>query len=213
MNQDSDVSMGWWYVRYRMKWPEDQEPSWHIDLFLAHRLIAPVIYRFSSEITLWRFHRRAARDDEGHQFSFTFYSSPALADQIFKELKSASLIAKMKRAGLLIQDIYDNTDRTTAPHIADTSDGNWNPTIRKSWPFYIMGVCRMWLALIEEIAGDNPDQKKSSALRVMITRYLKVDDTIKTLWREQGCHSLLHHLNAIFGYEPVIIREAHLRRF
>lgn len=210
---EPEIAEGWWYVRYRIKWPEGKEPAWHIDLLLANVLIAPVLDRFSNEINLWRFHRRAARDNEGHQFSFTFYSSAAIAEQIFTFMKADSLITKLKRTGTVIRDIYDDTRRIAAPYIEDTSDCTWNPLIRKSWPYYIMGVCRMWLSLIGEIAGDTKDQKKSTGVRNLITRYREVDESVKTLWREQGCHSMLHHLNAVFGYEPVIIREAHLRRF
>jgi hypothetical protein len=213
MAEEENPAKGWWYARYRIKWPEAEEPSWHIDLLLAHRLIAPVLHRLSTEITLWRFHRRAARDGEGHQFSFTLYTSPGVADEIFATLKSDTLLRKMKRSGLIICDIYDDTKRIAAPDFADTSDINWDPLIRQSWPFFIMGVCRMWLSMIDSIAGTQPASKKSRPLRRLISDYLYADNTIKSLWREQGCHSMLHHLNAIFGYEPVIVREINLRRF
>ena len=204
---------GWWYARFRMKWPQDTEPSWHIDLLLAHRLKAPVLNRFSREITLWRFHRRAVRDEEGHQFSITFYSSSKTARGIFNALKSDKLLQKMKRSGRIIQDLYDNTAGVYAPRIEDTSDSHWSPPIRKSWPFFIMGVCQMWLSLINETAANTFDQTKSSSLPQIIQFYKKVNETIQPLWREQGSHALLHHLNAIFGYEPVLVREAHLKIF
>jgi hypothetical protein len=213
MQQENQAAKGWWHARYRIKWSEGEEPAWHIDLLLAHRLIAPVLHRFSSDITLWRFHRRAFRDDEGHQFSFTFYTSPGMANKIFKCLKSDALIGKMERSGLIILDIYDDTSRISAPDIADTSDGNWDPLIRNSWPFFIMGVCQMWLSLVEDIACNKTGQKKSAALSRLVSDYRQINEMIKSLWREQGCHSLLHHLNAIFGYEPVIVREINLRRF
>jgi hypothetical protein len=212
MEKQSNTQQGWWHARFRIKWPEGEEPSWHIDLLLAHRLIAPVLHLFGREISLWRFHRRAFRDDEGHQFSFIFYADPGVADRVFAVLQSNAMLKKMKRSRLVIQDVYDNTNRILAPDIPDTSDGNWDPVVRRSWPFFIMGVCRMWLTMVEEIAGEIPDQKPQT-LRQLIPRYRSVDGAIKALWREQGCHSLLHHLNALFGYEPVIIREAHLRRF
>ncbi|MGD8973261.1 MAG: hypothetical protein PVJ56_08160, partial [Desulfobacterales bacterium] len=26
---------GWWYARFRMAWPADTEPEWHMDLYIA----------------------------------------------------------------------------------------------------------------------------------------------------------------------------------
>ena len=99
MGQKSSHSIGWWYARFRMKWPENTEPSWHIDLLVAHKIIAPVLYGNMADISLWRFHRRAARDAEGHQFSVTFYSSPETADQIFSSLKADKFLKKIKAFG------------------------------------------------------------------------------------------------------------------
>jgi hypothetical protein len=213
IRQESHSEKGWWYARFRIKWAEETEPLWHIDLLLAHRVAAPLLSACHKEIPFWRFHRRAARDAEGHQFSLTFYSNRETAYRMIDALKSDKLLQKMKRAGIIIQDIYDDPARSSAPRIEDTSDGTWSPEIRKSWPFFIMGVCQMWLSLITEIAANMPDQPKSLSLPKMIPFYQRVNVTIKTLWREQGAHSLLHHLNAIFGYEPLVVREVNLRRF
>jgi hypothetical protein len=213
MEQESHVEKGWWYARLRIKWPENTAPSWHVDLLIAHRIIAPVLSRYCDNIALWRFHRRAARDAEGHQFSLTFYSSPETAKQIFDELRSDVLLKRMKRAGIIIQDIYDDIKKTSTPNVEDTSDGHWPLPVRRSWPFFIMGVCQMWLSLIVQVTDSMAATQKLSSLPKMLAFYRQADENIKTLWREQGGHSLLHHLNAIFGYEPVLVREAHLRRF
>lgn len=213
MPQESSPANGWWYARFRIKWPENTEPSWHIDLLIAQEIIAPVLYQYSKEISLWRFHRRAARDTEGHQFSFTFYSSSGAANQFFTILRSSLLLKRMKRTGVIIQAIYDDAGKIIAPDIKDTSDGNWALPIRKSWPFFIMGVCQMWLSLITEISEEITKKQKSSSLKKMQEGYRQVNETINALWREQGCHAMLHHLNAIFSYEPILIREVNLRRF
>jgi len=213
MEQESQRTKSWWYARFRMKWPENTEPSWHIDLLIAHKIIAPVLHANISNITLWRFHRRAFRDDEGHQFSVTFYSSPETADQIFSSLKTDKMLKRLKRSGTIIKDIYDDTAQLPAPALEDTSDGTWSPEIRKSWPFFIMGVCQMWLSLIDQTVERISGNDKSLTVQKPVVFYRRVDETIRALWREQGCHSMLHHLNAIFGYEPVLVREAYLRRF
>ena len=213
MKKESTHARGWWYARFRMKWPENTEPSWHIDLLVAHKIIAPVLYGNIANVTLWRFHRRAVRDAEGHQFSVTFYSSPETADQIFSSLKADKLLKRLKRSGTIIKDVYDDTAKLSAPAIEDTSDGTWSPAIRKSWPFFIMGVSQMWLSLIVQTAEHITGKEKSLSVQKSLVFYQRVNETIQTLWREQGCHSMLHHLNAIYGYEPVLVREVHFRRF
>jgi hypothetical protein len=211
--QESSPVNGWWYSRFRIKWPENTDPSWHIDLLIAQEIIAPLLEQSGKKILLWRFHRRAARDTEGHQFSLTFYSSSDTAKQIFAKLRSSTPLKQMKRAGVILQDIYDDPGKIIAPNIEDTCDGNWSPYIRKSWPFFIMGVCQMWLSLIAEISEGTIKKQKGSSIKKKQELYRQVNETINTLWREQGCHAMLHHLNAIFSYEPILIREVNLRRF
>jgi hypothetical protein len=212
MRDKSNYGKGWWYARFRIKWPENSEPSWHTDLFLAHKIIAPVLKKYNHEISLWRFHRRAARDTEGHQFSLTFYSTPGTAKQIFNTLSSDKLLKKVKKAGL-IQDIYEDPEKNIAPNVLDTSDSHWSLPLRKTWPFFIMGVCQMWLSLIAEISDGIPKKQKNSSPDKILGFYIQVNETMKLLWRDEGCHALLHHLNAIFGYEPLFVREVNLRRF
>jgi hypothetical protein len=40
-----------------------------------------------------------------------------------------------------------------------------------------------------------------------------VNDRVSALWRGHGQHVYLHHLNALFGYAPLVIRETNLKRF
>lgn len=196
-----------------MKWPENSDPLWHIDLLIANEIVAPVLQKYAHSILLWRFHRRAARDAEGHQFSLTFYASAETANQLFHSLRTNEVLKKMKRARILLKDLYDDTGKNTAPRVEDTSDGHWAPAIRQSWPFYIMGVCQMWLSLVRDISEAFQKKRKTSSVRNMILGYKKVNESINTLWRDQGNHAFLHHLNAIFGYEPLLVREVHLKKF
>jgi hypothetical protein len=208
-----DSNKGWWNERFRMKWPKNKEPSWHIDLVLAHKIIAPILYQHKHNIDLWRFHRMAAGDLCGHQFSFSFYTTPETAYQICNSLKSDALLKKMKRAGVIIEDLYDFSDKVVAPNIEDTSDTKWSAPIKKSWPYFIMGVCQMWLKLITEIAENLSAGKKLTSLPKLLAFYQKVNEAVIKSWQEEGGHALLHHLNAIFGYDPVLIYEWNLRRF
>lgn len=194
---------GWWYAKFYINWPEDIQPFMYIDLCLAHRVLLPVLSEHKDNISLWRFHRRAARDQAGHRFGFIFYASPEVAEEIYADLQNNSLLAEMSHAGLIIDIAYDDTLVITRPHIENTSDPNWSTTIQKSWPYFIMGVSQMWLASIAEIVEQEFPGYDPSSLDEMLTFYEHVDETLTSLWQEEGRHSLLHHLNAIFGYEPV----------
>lgn len=206
------AAKGWWAIRFRIKWPENKEPSWHIDLLLAHKIIAPVLKQYGNDVSLWRFHRRAARDEEGHQFSFLFYAASETAGRVIDMLQYDTLIKKMKRSKMILQDIYDDPKNIIRPNIEHTSDANWSPVIKKSWPYFIMGVCEMWISIMNEISAGNPLQKTESVKKIA-AYYEQMNKTVTGHWREEGGHSLLHHLNAIFGYEPVLVHEVNLRRF
>lgn len=207
------VESGWWHARFVINWPEDKEASWHMDLFLAREIISPVLYQHQNHIVLWRFHRRAVRDEIGHQFSFIFYSSPETAREIYDGIKSHPRLEALKKAGIVMKDSYDDTTRISEPNIEDTSDLKWSSPIKKSWPYYMMGVSQMWLHLIAEIAGEVSRETKSSSVQDIEAFYQQVNASLQTSWREEGGHAFLHHLNALFEYEPVIIYEKRLMTF
>ena len=108
---------------------------------------------------------------------------------------------------MIIRDTYDDTSTITRPNLEDTSDRTWSLPIQKSWPFYIMGVSEMWLNLIREVAGQVPSGGPPSNLDDALGFYRQVNASIEQMWRDEGQHAFLHHLNAIFGYEPLMVRE------
>jgi hypothetical protein len=194
---------GWWYVRFQMEWPEHEDPRWHTDLILAHKVLSPVIAQYKDRIGLWRFHRRAMRDHAGHQFSFLFYSSPQVAGQVFDQVKSDPFLQLMKANGILIQNHYDDTTSVARPRLEDTSDRRWSLSVQRSWPYYIMGVSEMWLHMISEIVEQHPSDARPHSLHDCLVFYKRVEESITEAWRIEGRHAYLHHLNAIFGYESL----------
>ena len=204
---------GWWSARFQLRWPEEEPVNWHWDLLIAHKIIAPTLEQFKGGIHLWRFHRRAAQDQAGHQFSFIFFASAETAYQIFDALRSNALLAEMKLTGVLIADFYDQPDKIGKPGIGDTSDPNWPPAIQKSWPYYIMGASQMWLNLINETVADMPPRSAALSLDENEQLYKKVDEIITSLWETNGQHAFLHHLNALFGYKPIIFYEKRMLTF
>lgn len=204
---------GWWKVSFQIRWPEDTEPCWFMDLYIAHAVISPILDKYEKDITLWRFHRRAARDQGGHQFSFIYYCSVETAQKIHHSVESSENLEKMKTAGEIIRDIYDDTDAVSKPAIGDMSDSRWSSPMRGSWPYYIMGVSRMWLSLIEEMAERTSEREFPATVRETEGFYTRIDELVTEAWQEEGRHALLHHLNAMFGYRPIAVYEKRFLTF
>ena len=203
-SRELPAGSGWWYARFRLQWPPETQPVWYMDLYLAHQVILPKLEQFGQDIDLWRFHRRAARDSLGRQFSFIFYSSPRIAADIFAALQADPLIGYLKTEGVLERALYDDPARMTRPNIEDTSDENWPDAIQKTWPFYIMGASQMWLNLIADVAEKNLSGDPPAAMAEIKAFYQQVDQTLTRLWQQEGRHAFMHHLNALFEYQPLI---------
>ena len=205
--QELPPDKGWWHVRFKIDWPsETEDPAWYTDVLLAHRVVAPVLDRHRGDIYCWRFHRRAAPDAGGHQFSFIFYSTRKTAAAVFGEIGADPLLQKMKSAGWIIRDGYDETLTVNRPRLEDTSDPRWSLPLQRSWPLFIMGASDMWLGLIAEIVRSNPPSRELASLDEMREYYRTVNERVEETWRKECGHALLHHLNAIFGYEPLSVR-------
>jgi len=210
---------GWWRAAIRIKQVKGAEEGvddtrWQVDLFLAHSVMAPILEKYHDDITLWRFHRRSVPDANGHQFSFIFYSSPQTARHVLEEIAASSLLAEAKKRGFITAETYDDTTILAHPAISDTSDPNWSTITQKAWPYYIMGVSQMWLAMIDDIIIDNPPPAEAlQSINGLIDYYEEVNEVVTTLWHDEAQHAFLHHLNAIFGYEPMLYYEPRLMRF
>jgi hypothetical protein len=204
---------GWWRAAFQMDWPEESEPRWYVDLFLAHEVIRPILESHEADIPLWRFHRRAARDALGHRFSFVFYSSPQTANQVFESIGSSARLRQLTEAGVVRGVDCDVTGTVYRPRVEDTSDPAWSEAMRRAWPHYIMGVSRLWLSLITESLGKHSSGKNPSSAPEIQALYEQVSEDITATWQQEGRHALLHHLNAIFGYEPIVVYEKRLMEF
>jgi hypothetical protein len=200
-------AQGWWYVRFRLAWPEGTEPAWYRDLILADRVVRPALADNRDAISLWRVHRRAARDGAGHRFSFIFRSTPATAARVYAEIRSNPTLRELQRRQVVISVGYDDLSRIERPGIANTSDPAWSAQMQEAWPAFIMGVSQLWLNLIAEIGRGGTWPAGLDA------RYRAIDASLNTLWQNEGGHALLHHLNALFGYQPVMVTTRAPMRF
>lgn len=209
-----EANNGWWRVSFHMSWPEDQEkPDWHMGPCLAHMVLAPVITRYETSLVLYRFHRRAVRDSEGHRFSFIFYATPQTAQRIFEDIGADKNVEAMIASGKIVKLVFDDSSGYKNLRIEDTSDPKWSPAVRKSWPYYIMGASQMWLHLIDEVIAEHQECSGSKEWPDAEAFYRNVDGAVTELWQKEGRHAYLHHLNALFGYESVVVYEKRLMTF
>jgi len=204
---------GWWQVWFRMNWPPETEPVWHLDLYLAHQVIMPVLEKHKNDIHLWRFHRRAKRDRAGRRFTFWFYTTPAAAQKIVGTLRSDPIVINCLAAGLIDEVLYDTPTKIKRPDIEDTSDKNWPAVIQKTWPYYIDGVSQMWLNLVAQVADQDMADRRPESLEEIDRFYSRVNETVTQLWQRNGRHAFMHHLNAVFGYQPLIYWEKRMMKF
>ena len=70
----------------------------------------------------------------------------------------------------------------------------------------------MWLGMIEQVSheigiADDP------TLSQLLEHYEQVNNEVTRIWRQEGYHALLHHLNAIFGYEAMVYWEKRWESF
>jgi len=203
--------IAWWYASFRINWPPDEEPALYTDLLIAHRVLSPVLDRYRKDILLWRFHRRAARDEAGHRFSFIFYSTAATARKIYSAIDSSAVLAQLQAQGMILRVLMDDTNTLSRSGLEATSDRSWSEPLQKAWPYFIMGVSQTWLDLISQYAGDRGGQPLSTV--EMLAFYREIGQEVETTWQKEGGHAFLHHLNALFGYGPVNLRDKTEMRF
>jgi hypothetical protein len=195
----------WWYARYRIAWPEGADPDWRVDLLLADAVVKPVLDANRQQIRYWRFHRRANRDAAGHEFSFIFYADKETAARIYAALAEMKLVDTLLEKHILLKVVTDNLDNNHQNGVQDTSDKNWSETLQIAWPAYIMGVSDLWLQLIAQNVDKYPPD---AGVDELLEKYGAANDKITAMWQKEGQHALLHHLSAIFGYEPIILHKA-----
>jgi hypothetical protein len=49
----------------------------------------------------------------------------------------------------------------------------------------------------------NPPEVKPQSLQDYLAFYKEVEESVTEAWKKEGRHAYLHHLNAMFGYEPL----------
>lgn len=201
---DRTENISWHSCSFRITWPEGSAPDLDVDLLLAHAVIGPVLDTYEERLKFWRFHRRASRDEAGHLFSFIFFTNQGSAKYIKEMITVSNRVRQLKSENIIEELSCDNVTHWSGPDITDTSDQNWSFSVQKNWPFFIMGVSKLWLGLIEDAL---PEFKEDQlAIRQLLDEYRKANRIVTNIWQKEGQHAFLHHLNAVFGYESLLIR-------
>lgn len=191
----------WHLFRFRMKWTQDKEPSWWIDLYIIDRVIRNAVRAHRDQLETWRFHRMADPAAGGHVVTLLTYCDQGVASSIESSITASDVLADLMRSGLLSHYFLEEEDGKAArPGIEGTSDTHWPVEIQRSWPYFIQGVSEMLLQLVAEIGGATGLPEDPEA------RYKRIEAKMRTLWRDNGSHAFLHHINALFGYAPIVAR-------
>lgn len=202
----------WWQLRFKLSWPEGEEPDFSRHLLIAEQLLLPVIVEHQAQMPLWRFHRRAGRTPSGHQFSLIFYADETTATQVDEAITAHPLAGWLVDNGMIEKIRFDQRGAEELSRLELTSDPNWPLEIQRSWPYFIMGASQAWLMLVQETSAAQP-LEGTVDYPALLAHYREVNDRLNAQWRETGQHAYLHHLNAVFGYHPLQIRTDSLMTF
>lgn len=190
----------WYNHKFFIERPDPNSTRWWIDLFLFDTVVRDCIKAKGNDFVLWRIHRRADNDATGHAFSFLYYASP----EVFKALESLisnhKVVEVLKSANLL----RDLSHIEIGKNIEATSDGRWPLPLQKTWPYYIMGVSQMSLGLVDNIRHSPRPTYDATLINDYETYYTTIMTNFIQVWQNWGSHAFFHHINAIFGYVPLI---------
>ena len=204
--------LAWWQLRFRFVWDEEEAPDFSAHLLIAEQLLLPVIVEQQAGLALWRFHRRAGPGDSGNQFSLIFYSDAATAERIDQQIASAPLTQWLLQNKLIDKVRFAQRSPEELGRLELTSDPEWPIEMQRSWPYYAMGASQAWLMLVQELSQEDAPAGDVD-YPTLLLHYQDVDARLNAQWRSFGQHAYLHHLSAIYGYQPLQIRSSELRTF
>lgn len=203
----------WWRASFQIEWDGELSPDWHYGPLVAEQVILPVMQRYGEQFQFWRFHRRAVGDAAGHRFSFLYYADSKTAGFVEALIRQNKTLANLIGEGAVTRVDIGPYSGKGGGSISATSDKNWTPVMQQTWPYFLMGVSQMWLQQVvhfsENADKDSPfehagfDGTEGVGLE---EQYIYVQSKLNGMWLNEGRHAYLHHLNAIYAYQPVLQR-------
>ena len=198
-------SFSWHVVWFTLARAKGEPAPFYLDTLIAHRIIQPILRQNQSAIALWRFHRRSGFDRSGHRFSFIFYAPAEQAAAIVKAIEANTLLQTLLRSQHIQAQGYQGKNDA----IESTSDAHWPTVVQKSWPYFMHGASESWLRLVDLQAFESRRtsvENETESIEQMLEFYRDVQLRVTELWRTTAAHAYMHHLNAIFAYEPIFLR-------
>lgn len=189
----------WHSYRVRLNLDCDGQPRWWLDMLLIDTLVRDALMS-SPTPQIWRIHRRYADDKAGHEFAFQCYATSVVHDGIAAIVREHAALRVLQDAETLRE--YVETEEGAG--VEATSDREWSVPLQAAWPYYIQGVSRMLLELVEHIRESPRPDCTEADFQELESYYSALSGLVLRTWREEGSHAILHHVNALFGYEPVI---------
>ncbi|MCK4788025.1 MAG: hypothetical protein KAV87_30005 [Desulfobacteraceae bacterium] len=208
----SSANYYWYVIIFRIKMLNSKHKYRRINQtdspihsLIANEIFAPMIEKFQEDIRVWRFHRSFHSAKDSHPFRLKFYAVDGMQSKITKYVKSHTLYQKLKKEDLLYlkpgKDVICEK-LTTDTAIKDDNDPQWSDEIKEIWPYYIHGVSRAWLRMIQVFA-DKEKSLPQSSFEENLDFYDRINRLIEQQWVKWGLHAMLHHLNAVFGYKHI----------
>lgn len=200
----------WWSTKFKLHWDQQQQPEFFYHVLIADQILRPILEDQGKDIELWRFHRRAAPDKAGNQFSFIFYTDGNTAAGVNAAIESDELLSILLRDAIVESVKLVDGESDNKSSISATSDRVWPAEIQQSWPYYIMGVSQAWLEHIR-ITGNQIEKSDNNDAGIELENftayYRELNQRISAQWTQYGRHAYFHHINALYGYVPVYMQE------
>lgn len=192
----------WRSHKLRLERSSDGRFRWWLDLLLLDTLVRDCIESRGTELTLWRIHRRATDDVAGHEFAFISYAPEDVHRALDVLIAGHAALRFLQNAGLL-RELISSDDGSA---IAATSAPTWPEPLKRAWPYYIDGVSRMALKLVDELRASPRPALDAFSAADCEAYYSKLMAQFNEVWHDWGSDAFLHHINAVFGYQPVVAR-------
>ena len=195
----------WCRFIFKFEWSEDEGPRWWVGTYMIDTLFREILKVYGKKICMWRFHRRAEQDDNGHQLTLMCYTTERVGRRIELHISKSKVIRTLS-GGSFLRSYRVNFSGET---ISSTSDGKWDEVMRNAWPFFIQGVCESVLVMLERL---HIESSYSDIPRDLLTDewiesyYGVIHKRLVELWERQGSHAFFHHVGGVFGYAPVYVR-------
>jgi len=208
-----EIDLKWWYLAFKIKQPPpDKGVAYpYIDLLLAHKVVKPLIDKYSMDLKSWHFHRRWKLDDVGHLFCFYFRCENSIKDRMSHEIENNTSTRILKDLNIILS-IECNEKEPNKKDIYTW--GEWPKSVNINFPLFVHSISKMWLDLIDEIKDfipvSSPEPETFEELQIF---YQQIEANLNNEWLYRGAQFTYHHVSGVFGYSPTMISPDKIRGY